>query len=254
LKNSRVQEAYEFVQQLNRKKVKSVQDLNMIAQVCSRAENYEEAKEINLLIYERTSSRRALAQLVELSIKQGQPDDAEYYLRLADACAFTDITISGIPAEELTPEGICRFADRIAPFHRQLMAEGRTLTFHPRWQELSDVEGRSVLARLMEASDPALRVLPDVNHIVRAGLDAPAFVTSLAGRISMLHAKDMTDENREKSHLTPVGQGCVDWAPILAAAGKAGVEYVFAEQESWDKDAFSCMKESREYLCGIIGG
>jgi len=181
-------------------------------------------------------------------------DDAEYYLRLADACAFTDITISGIPAEELTPEGICRFADRIAPFHRQLMAEGRTLTFHPRWQELSDVEGRSVLARLMEASDPALRVLPDVNHIVRAGLDAPAFVTSLAGRISMLHAKDMTDENREKSHLTPVGQGCVDWAPILAAAGKAGVEYVFAEQESWDKDAFSCMKESREYLCGIIGG
>ena len=175
-------------------------------------------------------------------------EDPEYYLRLADACAFTDITVSGIPAEELTPEGICRFAERIAPFHRRLMAEGRTLTFHPRWQELSDAEGKTVLARLLDASDPALRVLPDVNHIVRAGIDAPAFVTSLAGRISMIHAKDMTDTTREKSHLTPVGQGCVDWQPILAAAAEAGAEYVFAEQESWDKDAFLCMEESYRYL------
>ena len=181
-------------------------------------------------------------------------DDPDYFLALADACRFTDITISGIPSEELTADGIRRFAERISPFHRRLTAEGRTLSFHPRWQELVDLEGKTVLERLLEASDPALKVLPDVNHIVRAGYDAPAFVSSLSGRISMLHAKDMTDANREASHLTPVGQGCVDWKPILAAAADAGVQYVFAEQESWDKDAFLCMSESRDYLTGIIGG
>lgn len=179
--------------------------------------------------------------------------DTEYYLRLADECGFSDITISGIPAEERTPDGIRRFSARIAPLHRRLSAEGRTLTFHPRWQELSDVEGKTVLARLLEEADPSLRVLPDVNHIVRAGLDAPAFVSSLAGRTDMLHAKDMTDTTRETSHLTVVGQGCVDWLPILAAAADAGVKFVFAEQESWEGDAFACMAASRAYLCGICG-
>lgn len=92
MENEQVQEAYELVKQLNRKKVKSVQDLNMLAQVCSCAENYEEAKEINLLIYKKTSSRRALAQLVELSIKQGMPDEAEYYLEKYEAVAKSDPT------------------------------------------------------------------------------------------------------------------------------------------------------------------
>nr|MBQ4318826.1 sugar phosphate isomerase/epimerase [Clostridia bacterium] len=181
-------------------------------------------------------------------------DDPDYYISLADACQFTDITISGIPSEELTADGIRRFAERISPFHRRLTAEGRTLSFHPRWQELVDIDGKTVLERLLEESDPAIKVLPDVNHIVRAGYDTPAFIASLKGRISMLHAKDMTDANREASHLTPVGQGCVDWKPILTAAADAGVRYVFAEQESWDKDAFLCMRESFEYLTGIIGG
>ena len=181
-------------------------------------------------------------------------DDPDYFLSLADSCQFADITISGIPAEELTIDGIRRFAERISPFHRRLTAEGRTLSFHPRWQELSDIDGKTVLERLIEESDPTLKVLPDVNHIVRAGYDTPAFISSLGGKISMLHAKDMTDTTRETSHLTPVGQGCVDWKPILAAAADAGVQYVFAEQESWDKDAFLCMRESRDYLTEIIGG
>ena len=179
--------------------------------------------------------------------------DPEYYLRLADSCGFSDITVSGIPAEEMTAEGIRRFADRIAPFHRRLTAEGKTLTFHPRWQELSEVDGEIALLRLMAESDPSLRILPDINHVIRAGLDAPDFVSSFAGRADMLHCKDMTDTSRETSHLTVAGQGCVNWPPILAAAKKAGYRYAFVEQESWDGDAFDCMNAGRQYLCSVVG-
>jgi len=177
--------------------------------------------------------------------------DAEYYLRLADACGFSDITISGIPAEEMTPDGILRFAERIAPLHRRLISEGRTLSFHPRWQELSDVEGEIALLRLLAASEPSLRVLPDVNHIIRSGLAPAVFLRSLAGRADMLHCKDSVDAAREKSHLTVVGQGCVDWAPILAAAEESGIRYAFTEQESWDSDAFECLAAGGQYLCGL---
>ena len=53
--------------------------------------------------------------------------DTEYYLRLADACGFSDITISGIPAEEMTPDGILRFAERIAPLCRHEIIVDRNL-------------------------------------------------------------------------------------------------------------------------------
>lgn len=178
-------------------------------------------------------------------------DNTEYYLRLADACCFSDITISGIPADEMTADGIRRFAQRIEPLHRRLMAEGRTLTFHPRWQELSEVEGEIALSRLLKESHPSLRVLPDMNHVIRAGLDGPSFVSAFAGRADMIHCKDMTDTNREKSHLTVAGQGCVDWKPILDAAKNAGYTYAFVEQESWDGDAFDCMEAGRRYLCSL---
>ena len=174
--------------------------------------------------------------------------DAEYYLSLADACGFSDITISGIPADELSPEGVARFAERIAPLHRRLMREGKTLTFHPRWQELYAVGGKTPLSMLLENADASLRVLPDMNHVFRAGLDAKEFFASVAGRIDFIHAKDMTDTTREKSHLTPVGQGCIPWETVIPTAERAGARIVFAEQESWDKDAFVCMEESYRYL------
>lgn len=90
MENGEEQEAYDLVRRLNIKKVRSVQDLNMMAQVCSRVGGYEDAKEINLLIYERTSSRRALAQVVELSIKQGQTKDAMYFLEKYEKVAPMD--------------------------------------------------------------------------------------------------------------------------------------------------------------------
>lgn len=92
MENGREQEAYELVCRLNAKRVKNVQDLNMMAQVCFTTGHYEEAKEINLLVYGRTSSRRALAQLVELSLKLGQAEEADKYLERYEAVASVDPT------------------------------------------------------------------------------------------------------------------------------------------------------------------
>ena len=92
MEKGELQEAYGLVQQLNRKRIKNVQDLNMMAQVCSGMECYEEARDIMLLVYERTTSRRALSQLVELSIKLGQAEEAERYLEKYEEVAKSDPT------------------------------------------------------------------------------------------------------------------------------------------------------------------
>ena len=86
------EDAYALIRQLNLKKLRNIQDLNMIAQICCRVGEYETAKETNLRIYERTASRRALAQLVELSIKQGLPEEALQYLDKYEKVAPKDPT------------------------------------------------------------------------------------------------------------------------------------------------------------------
>ena len=45
-----------------------------------------------------------------------------------------------------------------------------------------------------------------------------------------------------------MGQGVINWPPLLAAARDAGVPWVFAEQETWEQDAFVCMAQSLDYL------
>ena len=51
--------------------------------------------------------------------------------------------------------------------------------------------------------------------------------------------------------MTPVGQGLIGWPDIAKACQKAGVRWALAEQESWDKDAFVCARESYQYMAGL---
>ena len=177
-----------------------------------------------------------------------QPD---YYFTLAAACGCTDLCVSGIPADEMNAEGIRRFAMRLAPLGERAARAGMTLSFHPRWQELAVIGAKTALAHLLDAADASLRVLPDMNHVVRAGLEPAAFLASVAGRADMLHCKDMTDAARESSHLVPAGRGCIDWERVFPAARAAGIRCALTEQESFDGDAFTELSEGYHYLCGV---
>lgn len=62
------------------KKIKNMSDLNLFAEVFMRNEKYEEAAKLYLKIYERYKTRKATAQMVTISMKMGNIQDAEEYL------------------------------------------------------------------------------------------------------------------------------------------------------------------------------
>ncbi|MDD3172660.1 MAG: hypothetical protein PHF63_03215, partial [Herbinix sp.] len=62
------------------KKVKNISDLNLMAEVYSQNERYDEAAELYLKIYDRSISRRIVGQLVDVSIKRNNAEEAEDYL------------------------------------------------------------------------------------------------------------------------------------------------------------------------------
>ena len=93
---------------------------------------------------------------------------------------------------------------------------------------------------LIKETDPELvKFELDCGWIVAAGYNPVDYFEKYPNRYRMMHVKDFlagakptTDlhgESRPKG--TELGKGHIDYKPIFAAAGPAGVEYYFSEQE-----------------------
>ena len=72
--------AEKVIRTLDVRKIKHLTDLNLIAMIYAENENYEEAAEIYLKIYDKAKSRKALFQYIEMLIKLNNVEDAEQYL------------------------------------------------------------------------------------------------------------------------------------------------------------------------------
>lgn len=71
--------AYDLIQTLNINQITAITDLNTIADVYIRLQKYAEAREVYLKLYDRIPTRRVLYQLVYLSVKCGDIEEAEDY-------------------------------------------------------------------------------------------------------------------------------------------------------------------------------
>ncbi|SHO53031.1 P-loop NTPase family protein [Anaerocolumna xylanovorans] len=71
------QKAVKILDTMDLRRIKSLTDLSILADVLTETERYDEAMELLYRIYEKSKTRRVLYQMVELSIKRGDVDQAE---------------------------------------------------------------------------------------------------------------------------------------------------------------------------------
>ena len=90
---------------------------------------------------------------------------------------------------------------------------------------------------------PELEICLDLYHLNRNCRDMPGFIRRYGSRICMVHFKDAVG-----NVLVPAGQGDTNWNGVVQACLDAGVPYAFAEQETWDRDPYDCMKEAMDWL------
>ncbi len=152
MENGCDEDAYALIRQLNLKKLRNIQDLNMIAQICYRVGEYETAKETNLRIYERTASRRALSQLVELSIKQGLPEEASQYLDKYEKVAPKD------PTRLLYRFRICKMQQEPLENQIAVLEQWKTEEYAERWAY--------ELAKLYHKNGDAENCIRECNDII----------------------------------------------------------------------------------------
>jgi sugar phosphate isomerase/epimerase len=157
-------------------------------------------------------------------------------------------------------------ADEIA---LRLKNEGIDLYYHNHHVEFAKFNGRYMLDIIAETA-PAVGLELDVHWIHRGGLDPVRVLAHYAGRVRLVHLKDYRIGQVPASAMeflaagdlaafmaaftgvvqfAEIGEGNLDWNPIIDQALASGVEYLLVEQDdTYGRDPFESLAISRDHL------
>ena len=157
-----------------------------------------------------------------------------------------------------------------------LKKNGVQMLYHNHDFEYAIVDGKYKIDHLMdEISRDLLKPEFDVCWVRYAGEDPCKHLDMYAGEVDVLHLKDFTckklangpayalidaegnpvdapSKEDNEFRYRPLGQGMQDIPAILAAAEKAGTEYLIVEQDdTYEVPSLEAVRQSREYLKSI---
>jgi len=140
---------------------------------------------------------------------------------------------------------------RIAPI---VANSGLKLAYHNHFMEFADHGGVTGYDLITRAADPKhLRLEIDLGWVLVGGADPLTVLTRHADRVDMLHVKDFARDAAQPLgwRSVDVGQGVIDWPPILKRARDQGISYLYVEQEApYVRPVFDSLATARTYLTG----
>ncbi len=164
----------------------------------------------------------------------------------------TNMGIGGFGAE--TVESVEKFIEAANKVAARIAGEGMKFTYHNHSQEFIRLEnGKTPMEMLIEGLDPKnTSFVLDTYWVQNAGGDVCAWIEKLAGRIDILHLKDMACHREEGrgvvGFITEVGRGNLDFGRILNTAVRTGVKHFCVEQDNCPVDYVPSMKFASDYL------
>lgn len=162
----------------------------------------------------------------------------------------THPAVGGLGNDYRVVEGIKRFLDELAPVAAKLVAAGMDFSYHNHNHELVKYGKKTWLEMLYEQADPKyLKAEIDVYWITAGGGDPAAWVAKYPGRQPLIHLKDMIVTPQREQRFAEIGEGNLNWAAILPAAEKAGVQWYMVEQDNcYGRDPFEALATSYRNL------
>lgn len=169
----------------------------------------------------------------------------------------TNIGIGGMPGP--ARENLGELKKFIADFNRAAESyakEGFKLNYHNHHFEFIPIDGRKTIMEILyEELDPVnTSFVLDTCWVAAGGGDVSHWIERLAGRLDILHLKDMVLVNKHNGgplepNITEVGYGNLYWDSILAAAERAGVKHYIVEHDwNFTGTALNSLKLSADYL------
>ncbi len=151
------------------------------------------------------------------------------------------VAIGGLPQEYRHRDGFSRFAVEASAAARPLIDAGLTFSYHNHSFELERFDGRTGLEILSEESDPDVFSFEiDTYWIQHGGGNPVTWLEKLSERMHIVHLKDMEMDGAKQLY-AEVGEGNLEWEPILAACKNAAIEWYLIEQDTCQSDPFECL-------------
>ena len=152
-----------------------------------------------------------------------------------------------VPEERKSLDDYKRHADTFNRAGEACKKAGIQFGYHNHDFEFPALDGSVPFDLLLQKTDPKLvKIELDLYWIIKAKQDPLKYFAAHPGRFPLLHVKDM--DNTPKQFFTEVGRGVIDFKPIFAQSGKAGVKHYFVEQDQCPGSPLDSIKVSFEYL------
>ena len=159
------------------------------------------------------------------------------------------------------PGGASKYAEfrdnpKLIPAVDKIAAAGMKFMYHNHSGEYETLmeDGRPVMFHLSDDFTPAqMGFTLDTYWVKYGGFDVVPEIERLAGRLPVIHFKDMfLTEDGEKKMSWVGGGNVLDFEKIVEAFLGAGTEFGYVEQDNCNgEDPFLCLKKSYDYLTSL---
>ena len=158
-------------------------------------------------------------------------------------CPF--LVLPWLAPEQRTVETFRQLAPRLNAFGRRCQEAGITFAYHNHDFEFVQHDGETLMDILLAHTDPTLVKLEcDVYWASYAGVDPSTFLRQHAGRIPLVHIKDMTPERT----FAEVGDGTLHIASIIDVARSSGVQEFIVENDAPSIPSLESARRSLENI------
>jgi sugar phosphate isomerase/epimerase len=170
--------------------------------------------------------------------------DKEIDYCAAVGCGY--LVLPWLAPEMRDPAQLTALAPRLNEYGRRCRERGLVFAYHNHdFEFVAADDGAYLLDALLDSTDPALVQLElDIYWAAYAGVDPTAYLRRRAGRVPLVHLKDMATDRS----FTEVGAGTIDMSGIFAAAEEGGATWYIVENDRPAMPPLESARRSLEYL------
>ncbi|MFW5986381.1 MAG: sugar phosphate isomerase/epimerase family protein [Halanaerobiales bacterium] len=146
-------------------------------------------------------------------------------------------------------DGFIKFAREANEIARKLKENDLQFIYHNHNFEFVRFDGKTGMEILFEETD--LDVFDfeiDTYWVQAGGADPVEWITKTAGRMDVIHFKDMVMDVDQGQIMAEVGEGNLNWDGILQACEDIGVRWACVEQDVCQRHPFESLAISLENL------
>ncbi len=187
-------------------------------------------------------------------------NDVEGTVAYHKALGTTNVGIGSMPFEaRANLEVLNAFIDEFNATAAKYAQYGMKLTYHNHSFEFKRLEdGRTIFDHLVEKFDRKnVSFVLDTYWLQHGGKDIRETVEMLAGRVDILHIKDMGacgdvrvgNATVSVPYITEIGSGNLNFKSIIATAEACGVKcFVVEDDRAVEVGSFDAVKKSADYI------